>query len=153
MYKRILFATDGSRTSDHALQEVLKLSAYGSEVRVLTVVENPLETFPATYVYLKDSEQYMGRLVEEGQAILDRAKALLVEHEVHADTQLVQLAPGNHDIPAAILAQAETWAADIIVLGKHGRKGIRRLVMGSVAEQLVRECHYPVLLVHGPEAS
>jgi nucleotide-binding universal stress UspA family protein len=150
MYKRILVATDGSYTSEHALTEVAKLAGDDSEVRVVTVLENPLTPFPAVYVYMTNSEQFLGKLVEEGEEILDRARETLADLGVRADTKLIQLPETNHDIPGALYAEAEAWSAEVIVLGTHGRKGIKRLFMGSVAEQLVRLSHLPVLLVHGP---
>jgi glycine betaine transporter len=52
----------------------------------------------------------------------------------------------------AILHDARSWAADLIVMGTHGRSGISRLVLGSVAETVIRHAHCPVVAVHAPEA-
>jgi nucleotide-binding universal stress UspA family protein len=51
----------------------------------------------------------------------------------------------------AIVAEAKAWGADLIVLGTHGRRGARRLVMGSDAEEIVRTTPVPVLLVRMTE--
>ena len=151
MYQRILFATDGSPTSVHAMGEVAKLVGEGSQVKVITVLENPLTPFPAAYVYMTNTDQFLGRLVEEGHNVLLRAREQLGDIGIRAETQLLELPETDHDVPSAIRAQAEAWSADVIVVGTHGRKGVRRLLMGSVAEQLVRISRLPVLLVHGPE--
>ena len=52
-----------------------------------------------------------------------------------------------------IVAQAKKWGADLIVLGTHGRRGVKRLVMGSDAEQVVRTSPVPVLLVRAKAAT
>lgn len=149
MYQRILFATDGSAASDRAMQEVVKLAGPGSEVRVLTVLENPLEAFPATFGVIKDEEGLMLGLREEGEAVLQRVQEQLGSLGVTAETSLVELPLANHDIPSAIEAEAERWQPDVIVLGTHGRRGLRRLLIGSVAEHVVRISRFPVLLVRG----
>lgn len=46
-----------------------------------------------------------------------------------------------------IISEAESWLADLIVIGTHGRTGVTRLLMGSVAEGVVRETNVPVLLI------
>ncbi len=53
----------------------------------------------------------------------------------------------SNDIGDAILTEAERIGADLIVMGSHGRKGLRRLVMGSVAEYILREARCPVMIV------
>ena len=52
-----------------------------------------------------------------------------------------------------VIAQAQTWKADLIVLGTHGRRGVGRLLMGSDAEQIVRSATVPVLLVRAEEVA
>jgi nucleotide-binding universal stress UspA family protein len=56
-------------------------------------------------------------------------------------------------VGAVIAEYAEMWPADLIVIGTHGRRGIRRLVMGSDAEYVVRTTPVPVLLVRGTKAA
>ena len=55
-------------------------------------------------------------------------------------------------VGAAIVEYAEQWPADLIVIGTHGRRGIRRLAMGSDAEFVIRTTPVPVLLVRGTKA-
>ncbi|MNT96676.1 hypothetical protein D3C72_2388300 [compost metagenome] len=53
------------------------------------------------------------------------------------------------DIGASINEAARLWGADLLVIGTHGRRGVRRLVLGSVAEAVIRQSTTPVLLVRG----
>jgi nucleotide-binding universal stress UspA family protein len=52
-----------------------------------------------------------------------------------------------------VIAEAETWKADLIVIGTHGRRGVRRMVLGSSAEGILRGAHVPVLLVRAPDGT
>ena len=52
---------------------------------------------------------------------------------------------------ACIVEQAQKWPADLIVCGTHGRRGVRRLLLGSDAEYVVRHTRLPVLLLRGPD--
>jgi nucleotide-binding universal stress UspA family protein len=56
---------------------------------------------------------------------------------------------GNH-VPSGILATANAWPADLIVMGTHGRSGMKRLVMGSVADYLIRHARCPVVTMRAP---
>jgi hypothetical protein len=60
---------------------------------------------------------------------------------------------GDGNIASTIVAEAKAWAAQLIVMGTHGRHGIKRLAMGSDAEDVVRETRIPVLLVHDGSAN
>jgi nucleotide-binding universal stress UspA family protein len=151
MYKRILFATDGSPTSEHALAQVAKLAGSDAEVRVITVLENPLIPFPAAYAYAYNADEFLDKLAAEGEATLDRSQETLVDLGVHVETKLIKPEEAGNDIPRAILEDAEDWAADVIVLGTHGRRGLKRMLMGSVAEQMIQISQIPVMLVHAPK--
>jgi nucleotide-binding universal stress UspA family protein len=84
-----------------------------------------------------------------GQSVLDKATALVKESGVPVESVLLETIGG----PAAdlIVEQAKAWPADLIVIGTHGRRGLRRLAMGSDAEQVLRSAPVPVLLVRRAE--
>ena len=63
--------------------------------------------------------------------------------------KLLEIDTIGHRIPEMIAEEAKTWPADIIVIGTHGRHGMHRLLMGSVAEGVVRMATVPVLLIRG----
>ncbi|MEN3974491.1 universal stress protein [Emcibacter sp. SYSU 3D8] len=149
MYKRILVPVDGSDASNLGLREAMKLSGQDTRLRLLHAVEGFL---PVGGVAVEG--YYAGNILEtfrkEGEEILRKAKALLNEHGLTVETEMVEnLGGGTAKI---IVNDAETWGADLIVLGTHGRRGLKRLVMGSDAEEVVRLAPVPVLLVRVPAA-
>ena len=82
-----------------------------------------------------------------GVALLDRAVAILEAQGIEPVDRIVERASSASE---AILTHARRGAFDLIVMGTHGRKGLSRLVMGSVAEQVLRDAPCPVLTVHLP---
>ncbi len=148
MYKRILVPTDGSDTANAGLREALQLAKeHGAQVRLVHVVDELLVVSPELYggVYDRITEQ----LREAGTAILERAKTMAQDAGVSAETQLVEAMGG----PAGerVIKVAMEWAADLIVCGTHGRRGLRRIVLGSDAEYIVRHTPVPILLVRSDE--
>jgi nucleotide-binding universal stress UspA family protein len=144
MYPQILVPIDGSEPSACALEEAVKLAkSLGSRLRLLHVVnEHVLDVTSC-------GGTYTGSLVEflhaQGEKILSDAKALVRLRGVDAETMVLESNGG----PAAdcIIEQAREWPAQLIVMGTHGRRGLRRLALGSDSESVVREAPVPVLLV------
>lgn len=151
MYQNILIALDGSPVSAPALAEAVRMAAPSAVLRVMTVVENPMWGVPLEQGVLYDVEGLRQTLLQSAREVLGRAEADLAARGVKAETRLVDLFESNHSLAGAILAEAEAWPAEVIVMGTHGRRGIKRLLMGSVAEAVVRDAQCPVLLVHHPE--
>lgn len=152
MYQRILFASDGSPTSDYALSEAMKLAGAGIELKVLTVVTDPMSSFMAPYDLAYDVGPVRNAAIESGKAALEKTVAALTAGGVNVSGDLLDLTEtGSSNIAAAIREEAESWPADLIVMGTHGRRGLRRFFLGSVAEELARTSHTPLLLVRGPE--
>jgi nucleotide-binding universal stress UspA family protein len=141
--KTILHPTDFSERSDFAFRLACSLARdYGARLIVLHVLERPL----LTYSGVMTAPPPPPPSPEQRQAVrqqLERIKptdpAIRVEH---------LLREGN---PAtAILQVAQERQCDLIVIGSHGRTGLGRLLMGSVAEQVVRKASSPVLTVKTP---
>ncbi len=152
MYERILVALDGSPTSDRALAEAIRLAQrLDAELVVAHVIDNSFIRYDIGYT---DVGGFMELLREQGKQIvangLDQAK----KAGVRARTLLVDDPLASFDIGLAIEQVARETGAQLLVLGTHGRRGIRRLLLGSVAESVARQSRLPVLLVRGvPEAS
>jgi nucleotide-binding universal stress UspA family protein len=89
-------------------------------------------------------------LHERGEEILNEAAGIARQQGVEVETTLIETVAGP--VGEVIVEAAEKWPADLIVLGTHGRRGIRRLVMGSDAEYVVRTTPVPVLLVRETKA-
>ena len=140
MYKSILVPTDGSKPSDAALQDALKVArAFGSAVRIVYVWE------PMSYILAEGPIDLSAAMRSEGERILGAAVAKAREAGVSAQTALVEAA--DRRIPAAIADEAERARSDLIIMGTHGRRGFEHLVLGSVAEGVLRRAAVPVLLL------
>ncbi|HXR19023.1 MAG TPA: universal stress protein [Steroidobacteraceae bacterium] len=149
MYKKILVPVDGSETGLLGLQHAILLAKdQKAALRLLHVVHDYLVA-EGRYG-LGSSDQVLKELRERGQTILKDAVSSARKQGVEADTEFVEAPLGP--VGAAISEYAEQWPADLIVIGTHGRRGIRRLVMGSDAEYVVRTTPVPVLLVRGTKA-
>lgn len=144
MYKKILVPIDGSTASTAGLNEAIELAKTpGSRLRVIHVVNELVVISPdASGANLGD---VMDTLRARGGSLLDSAESTARAAGVDAETVLVEELDDR--VGVAILHQAKTWGADLIVCGTHGRRGIRRLVLGSDAEYIVRHTSVPVLLV------
>jgi len=146
MYRRILVAIDGSDTSKSALREALQLAKDGkSALRVLHVLD--LVTFstdtPSGFAAYEEA------LRVGGEQMLSDASDMAEKAGVKCETKLLELEERGRRIAEEIAGDAEGWRADLIVIGTHGRRGMSRLFLGSVAESLVRIAPAPVLLVRG----
>jgi nucleotide-binding universal stress UspA family protein len=149
MYKRILVPVDGSSCSRKGLSEALQLgAALGSRIKLVHVV-NELISEPVL------SAEYLERLIESlrqaGRDVLQQAQKLAKEQGAEVEVELLETIGGR--AADAILAAAERWKADLIVMGTHGRRGVSRLALGSDAELVVRSSSVPVLLVRAAPES
>jgi len=86
-------------------------------------------------------------LFEEGQHVIDDALARMKSAGVSGTPRILEVSPLDGDIAEHILKAATELPADLVVMGTHGRRGVRRLVLGSVAERFLRLAHSPVLMV------
>jgi nucleotide-binding universal stress UspA family protein len=145
MYHRIFVPVDGSDPSNCGLMEAIKLAQnQDAKIRLLHVVD---EHVVATAY---DIGGYTGDLIapslEAGKQVLSEAAALVRQFGLEPESGFVESLSG--DASSLIAAQAKAWSADLIVMGTHGRRGLKRLALGSEAESVVRRTRIPVLLVH-----
>jgi nucleotide-binding universal stress UspA family protein len=100
------------------------------------------------------SQVYMDKIVDalraEGKAVLGKAEGVVREHALEPQSVLLESIGGR--AADLIVEQAKQWKADLIVMGTHGRRGLRRLALGSDAELVVRFAPVPVLLIRGDAA-
>jgi nucleotide-binding universal stress UspA family protein len=144
--QHILVPHDFSETAENALSFALSLAEkLGSRVTILHVYETPAYAFPeGPALTLEMTVQIEKAAATALAAVAARARRPGVE----ATTQLRQGSPWRE-----IDAAARQAHADLIVMGTHGRRGLARALLGSVAEKVVRTASCPVLTVHAPEAS
>ncbi|MGE8367071.1 universal stress protein [Cupriavidus basilensis] len=145
MYQKILLAVDGSRSSDLALSQAITVAkATGSEVKVLFVADDS-DVFFSVGSY--DPNKLMEGILAVGRNALAAAATRLAEAGVPHATRILERPVSPGQISTTIVEEADRWDADLIVVGTHGRRGFRRLVMGSVAEGVVHKSNKPVLMV------
>lgn len=147
MYKRILVAIDGSDAATRGLKEAVALAAaLKSELQVLHVTNDVVIMVElAGYI---DYESIRDSTRQHGQELLDNAQALAKASGVSCATVMRELTGGP--VADAIVREAAEAGCDLVVLGTHGRRGWRRAVLGSDAENVLRICPVPVLLVRDP---
>jgi nucleotide-binding universal stress UspA family protein len=144
MYKNILVPIDGSDTASRGLEEAIKLAkALAARIRLVHIV-NELSGVPSD-LWGVDLRSIVEDMRRSGEAILSSALNRASTEAVEADTRLFEAWGGRAG--EQIVQYADEWPADLIVCGTHGRRGIRRILMGSDAEYVVRHSRVPVLLV------
>lgn len=137
MHTKILVPLDGSEVSEKALEQARKM-AYSDQVEVrLLVAWEPSAPFspPPGSPDFNDVKDYYHHYLQEWSN-------KLTQDGVRASHVLVEGKPET-----AILGVAREEGVDLIVMTSHGRSGLKRLVLGSVAEQVVREAPCPVLVL------
>ena len=146
MYRKILVPVDGSETSALGLDEAIKIAqSHGSQLRLVHVVNEFI--LDCTYSAGLYVDRVFENLRKGGQTILDQAEAAVARQGIKPDGVLIESIGGR--AADLILAQAEEWGADLIVMGTHGRRGFMRLALGSDAETVVHGSTVPVMLVRG----
>ena len=147
MYQRILVPVDGSPTSTGGLDEAIRLaSLVGAQLRLVHVLDDIVigSGFETAATYLHD---VLPMRRKAGERILEDARTRVASAGLAVDTVLVENV--GHRTSEIVVAQANAWHAELIVLGTHGRRGVGRFVIGSDAEQILRMAPVPVLLVRG----
>ncbi|MGK8206124.1 universal stress protein [Burkholderia cenocepacia] len=145
MYSNILVALDGSDTASHALDAALALAAEsGATLHPVHVIDF---MSPAYDISGYDPSILFDAFREEGLRVTHDAAQRMTARGVPGTAQIVSVDPLGDDVPSRIVATAKQLGADLIVIGTHGRRGFRRLVLGSVAERVLRSAACPVLMI------
>jgi nucleotide-binding universal stress UspA family protein len=144
MYTRILVAVDGSHTSRGAFDAALQLAtSFGATLRAYYVVENTPMYFEAPGY---DPSILQNQLVQQGKNLSAELAQAMRERNVNGEVTVGEATPAD-DVPTLVLKAAADFNAALIVMGTHGRRGMQRLILGSVAERCVRQSTLPVLLI------
>ncbi len=143
MYKNILLPVDGSDASTHAAEEGFKLaSALGSSITLLFVVDISVISIPDAESGIANIEMIRKNFKEQGDKLLGSLTASAREKGVKVETRMAE-----GDVHEEIIRAAEEKKVDLIIMGTHGRRGLNRLLLGSVAESVTRRANCPVLLI------
>jgi nucleotide-binding universal stress UspA family protein len=145
MYSRILVAVDNSRASLLAMKEAVKLAKnQHAKLRIVYVVD---EFIPVAEGIAINFKKYEIAQRKEGKIILSKMLGLALKANVSARSHLIEMQESSDLIPKKIMRDAKKWHADLIVIGTHGRRGLHRLLLGSIAEEIIRISHIPVHLI------
>jgi len=144
MYEKILVAVDGSATSLRGLDEAIKV-AKSTGGRLLLVHGVDELVIATDYVPTVYSAPIFEALRESGARILAQTATVVRRADLSCEQKLVETLSGR--VADEIVKQAGEWRADLIVMGTHGRRGLKRLALGSDAEMVLRLSSVPVLLI------
>jgi nucleotide-binding universal stress UspA family protein len=150
MFKHILVPIDGSATSLLAIDKAAGLAkAFGSKVTALYVID----PYPFTGVgadFALGQDQYLGAAKAEASAAMDAAAERLQQAGVAVETSVAEA----HTVWRGILEAANRLGADLLVMGSHGRRGLEKLVLGSVTQSVLSHTRITTLVVHeSPESA
>jgi len=146
MYQRILVATDGSALSKKAVKSAIALAALcGAELVALKVVPRYPQSYFEGGIALQAEE--VGRVekqwADDGQAVVDAVKKAASVRGVVAQALTVK----SDVVSDAVLNAAKKHQCDLIVMASHGRKGIKRLLLGSETQHVLTHSSIPVLVL------
>jgi nucleotide-binding universal stress UspA family protein len=146
MYKRILVATDGSSLSKKAVANAIALAAScGAELVALKVIPRYPQTYFEGSIPLSAAE--IARIEKQW---VDAAEENLASVQKNATAKGVAckgVTVKSDVVSDAIISAAKKHKADLIVMASHGRKGIKRLLLGSETQQVLTHSHTPVLVL------
>lgn len=146
MYQRILVATDGSTLSKKAVRNAIDLAAaVGAELVALYVVPR----YPVSYfeggitISVQEIARTEKQWSDKGQAVVDA-----VQQTAQAEGVKAKAVVSQSDLVAeSIIAAAKKHKCDLIVMASHGRKGIKRVLLGSETQHVLTHSTIPVLVL------
>ncbi len=143
MFKHILLPTDGSASSDIAVQAATRFaSEIGARVTGLHVIQ-PFHIFTADPSKLEDTrDMYEINSEEQARTYLLAIEQLAKEHKVTCATLMVR----GDNVHQAIIQAAFDHQCDLIAMSPHGRKGIRAFIVGSETQRVIEHSQVPVLV-------
>jgi len=145
---KILLAVDGSEFSQAATQAIVSQTRpEGVEVLVLRVAEPLIFSIPPQMApgYAPEQDEIIKEEIRQAQESVNQASQALRSAGFTVNTRIVEAEARN-----GILDIAAKWRPDLIVLGSHGRKGLQRFLLGSVAEFVARHADCSVEIVRVP---
>jgi nucleotide-binding universal stress UspA family protein len=150
MYKKIFVAIDNSSTARKALDEAIALAgALKASICVTFVAdESGLMQHGMGLGSYIDVDKIKAEIRIGANAMLEEAVARATAAGCQAERLLIESA--NRRVAESISEAAQSWGADLLVIGAHGVRGFERLLVGSVAENLTRICQSALLIIRRP---
>ncbi len=152
MYRHLLVALDGGAASQAALDHAVALAAaLGARLQVVHVIDTTELPPAAAGAGLQRPAADPARL--QGQELLQRALRQAQAAGVQAGMRLLEGQALGRPVGELLADEARAGGADLVLVGSQGRRGLDRLFLGSVAEQVARLCSMPVMIVHAAQAA
>jgi len=145
-YKKILVPIDASQTAQTAAAQATALAHdQSAALRFVVVLE--------AHGLMASAPELLNLMGNDARLLLDAwvNKAQAPGQEV--SSAVLETSQAVPRVADAILSEARRWGADLIVIGSHGRSGVRRMILGSVAEGVAQRSTVPVLIVHAGDAT
>jgi nucleotide-binding universal stress UspA family protein len=143
MFKHILIPVDGSPTAQKAVEKAVGLArAFGSQATAIYVIDPyPFTGLGSDFAY--GQAEYLSAAHAEAAEATEAARAAFAAAGVAVQTEVV----ASHAVWRGITETANARGTDLIVMGSHGRRGLEKLVLGSVAQRVLAHATQPVLIV------
>lgn len=145
--QQVLAVTDLSEHGDRAVAYAYSLVPQGGVVHLLHVIEHTDVPGPMIAHYSPDELNLPEKRAEAEQKVNAHLRTLIPKEASQAGVTTTLTTVFKPEIPQAITHEAAERAVDAVVMGSHGRRGLVHVLMGSVAEQVIRTCGLPVLVV------
>ena len=143
MFEHILVPVDGSSTARQAIDKALVIAEKFKSMVTLIYVIDPYAFTGVGTDFSYGQSEYLSAATAEAQDALGSATRIFEEHGVPVKGSVVE----GHTVYRSILDAAQAASADLIVMGSHGRRGLEKIVLGSVTTQVLTHAHLPVLVV------
>lgn len=148
MYQRIFVPVDDSETSHLALNEACRLAKEcAAQLRLSHVID--LAQFGWGGTEFLDASELQKSVRESSEQTIKQALEKAQQCGINAESKLLE--SWGDKIASILLEDANNWGADLIVMGTHGWTGLMHLLMGSVAEGVLKHTDIPILLIRNTE--
>jgi nucleotide-binding universal stress UspA family protein len=145
-HRRIMLATDGSEYSQAAAQSIAERPwKKGTEIRILSVLDAFIPAIEPWYGAANLIEQTLKQRESECEEAVNSASKLLADAGLTVSTAVKEGGPKWR-----IVEEAQEWQADLLVVGSHGRRGLKRLLLGSVSEVVALHARCSVEVIRSP---
>lgn len=146
MFKTIMLATDGSKLSQKAVKSAMEMATkFNAELVAVKVVPRYVQTyFEGSFTVADiDIKSIEDQWAASAQAVLDKIASSAAAKGLTVNTLVVK----SDDISEALVKTAKKMKVDLIVMASHGRKGIKRLLLGSETQHVLTHSEVPVLVL------
>jgi nucleotide-binding universal stress UspA family protein len=148
MYTHILAPVDGSQPSLLAVRQAVGIAkAFGSRLFLVHVID-PYPFMGGGADYALGQADYLTAATANANTAVAAATEIAATAGIGCESAVIE----GRAAADGILEAARTQAVDLIVMGSHGRRGLEKLLLGSVTQRVLQDTTVPVLVVRGPEA-